>query len=167
MGGIGPEQLGRWFDAHAASLVLYARQWVDGAAAEDVVQDVFCRLAGQSRRPASVRAWLFRSARNAAINQVRSQRRRRARERRPAEGRAAWFETHPGNPIDVEAAQAAVAALPEAQREIVVLRIWAGLTLAEAAEVVGSPVSTLFSRYQAGLEAIRERMEKPCRTKSN
>ena len=167
MGRIGAEQLARWFDAHAASLMLYARQWVDDAAAEDVVQDVFCRLAAQRRAPASARAWLFRSVRNAALNQVRSRRRRRAREQRPRAGPAAWFQPNPAAPIDAEAVRAAVAALPEAQREIIVLRIWAGLTLAEAAEVVGRPVSTLFSRYQAGLEAIRERMDKPCRTKSN
>ena len=41
-----PEALIRpLFTAHARPLLLYARQWVDGSAAEDVVQEVFLRLS--------------------------------------------------------------------------------------------------------------------------
>ena len=63
-----------WFDAHAASLILYARQWLDRSAAEDAVQEVFLRLlALRGREPANVRAWLFASVRNEAISQQRRQ----------------------------------------------------------------------------------------------
>lgn len=57
-----------------------------------------------------------------------------------------------------------MAELPEAQREAIVLRIWGGLTLAEMSQVLGEPVSTLFSRYRAALEAMRVHMEKSWET---
>ena len=48
--------VGRWFDAYAAGLVLYARQWLDAGLAEDVVQGVFVRLLSGCETPASPRA---------------------------------------------------------------------------------------------------------------
>ncbi len=167
MGSIGGAELARWFEAHGRALVLYARQWLARESAEDVVQEVFCRLARQRRAPADVRAWLFRAVRNAALNQVRSQRRRRRHHRRAAEQQTEWFEPQPGDPIDARAAQAALESLPPAQREVVVLRIWAGMSLREIADVVGRPVSTVFSRYRAALNAMRERMEQPCKSRKS
>jgi DNA-directed RNA polymerase specialized sigma24 family protein len=49
--------------------------------------------------------------------------------------------------------------LPPEQREVVVLRIWSGLTLAEVADVTGTSVSPAFVRYRAGLSEIRRIME--------
>jgi len=161
---ISPEQLGRWFDAHAAAMVLYARQWLDAGRGEDVVQDVFVRLMTRRVSPANVRAWLFRCVRNAALNELRRRRRRQARHERFGAERPGWFVSSPGELIDAAAVQAAVADLPDKQREPIVLRIWGGLSLREVAEVTGDPVSTVFSRYRAGLAAIRKRMSKPCKT---
>ena len=39
MSEIDPEQFSRWFDEYGRVLVLYGRQWLDAAAAEDVVQE--------------------------------------------------------------------------------------------------------------------------------
>ena len=164
MESISPEQLGRWFDAHAAAMVLYARQWLGATRAEDVVQDVFVRLLTRRADPANVRAWLFRCVRNAAMNELRRWRRRRARHERLATERTEWFESDPGDLIDAADVQATLAALPDKQREAIVLRIWGGLSLREIAEVTGDPLSTVFSRYRAGLAKIRKRMSKPCNT---
>jgi RNA polymerase sigma factor (sigma-70 family) len=149
--------LGRCWEAHAAALVLYARHWLDAASAEDAVQEVFVRLLSHPR-PASLKAWLFRSVRNAAISRLRSQRRREGYEGRS--DRPGWFEPQPGQALDAAAAEAALQRLPEEQREIIVLRIWGGLTLEEAAEATGQPVSTLFSRYRAGLAGLRGIIER-------
>src|SRR5712675_1916187 len=66
---IDPGQLARSFDAHAATLILFARQWLERAAAEDVVQDVFVSLMAQHRLPPdNFKAWLFKAVRNAAIS---------------------------------------------------------------------------------------------------
>ena len=166
MGQIEPGQLSRWFEAYGTSLVLYARQWLEAGQAEDAVQDVFVRLISQPQAPHSAKAWLFRSVRNAAISRLRSRRRRQARRRRLAGDRPGWFDPRPDDLLDGEAVQAALASLPAAQREAIVLRIWANLTLREIADVTGKPISTVFSRYRAGLAALRQRMETPCR-KSN
>lgn len=163
---IDPAQLGEWFDAYGTALVLYARQWLETGQAEDVVQDTFIRLLAQSRRPDRPRAWLFRCVRNAAIAALRSRRRRESREAGGAAKRPAWFESRPGDLIDAATAQQALADLPPEQREPVVLRIWASMTLAEIAETLGEPVSTVFSRYKAGLATVRERMERACRSHS-
>lgn len=167
MGPIDASQLSRWFTAYGPALVLYARQWLDAARAEDAVQDVFVRLMSQGSSPARVKAWLFRSVRNAAISQLRSQARRRKRERRVAADRPEWFEGGGDDLIDAGAVQAALAGLPEQQREAIVLRIWAGMTLNEIADVVGQPISTMFSRYRAGLAGIRRRMEMSCKIRND
>ena len=161
------EAVADMFEAHGPALLLYARQWVDAAAAEDVVQRVFVRLLASGRLPADARTWLFRCVRNEAISAWRSDRRRGRRERTAAEtaggeAGAAWFVPRPENRIDAAAAQAALAALPDEQREIVTLRIWSGLTLAEIGRVTGLPVSTVHHHYKAALKVLRNRLESPC-----
>jgi RNA polymerase sigma-70 factor (ECF subfamily) len=162
---IDPAQLASGFDAHAATLILFARQWLDRAAAEDVVQDVFVSLMGQRRPPDNLKAWLFKAARNAAISHARSSSRRMGRETRQAERRPDWFEARPEDLIDASAAQAALEWLAAEQREVIVMRIWAQMTLAEIAEVTGEAISTLFSRYRAGLCEIKRIMESSCEMK--
>ncbi len=164
MGSVGPGQLGGWFDAYSDAMVLYARGWLDAARAEDVVQDVFLRLISRWREPENPKAWLFRSVRNAAINQVRSQKRRRKRERAQAAERLGWFESRFEDRIDAQAVQNALGTLPPEQREIVVLRIWAGMTLQATAETVNLPISTVHSRYGSAIKAMRKRMGVSCKT---
>src|SRR4051812_17219659 len=77
---IDSQRLSQLFDAHAAPLALYARQWLDRAGAEDVVQEAYLRLLSQIAEPVNVKAWLFTTVRNEAISQTRSSARRRRRE---------------------------------------------------------------------------------------
>ena len=158
---VDPAALGRWFDDHGAALVLYARQWLDRAAAEDVVQEVFVRLvaATPGTGPANAKAWLFRATRNAAIAAARSMWRRGRREREVARARGEWFERRPEDPLDAAAAQEAMESLPAAQREILLLRLWSGLTLAEIADVTGAPTSTVHDHYRKGLAGVRQILE--------
>ena len=165
MGPMRSAQLSEWFDALAPALVLYARQWVDAAPAEDVVQDVFARLMCRREAPGSPKGWLFRCVRNAAISRLRSESRRRRHHERLAAGGAAMFRPDPAAAIDAAAAEEALNELPLELREVVVLRIWGQMKLREIAETTGRPVSTVMSRYQSALEKIRQRMVKPCKTK--
>lgn len=112
------------FDAHAAALLLYARQWVDAAEAEDVVQRVFLRLVAGGRLPEEPRTWLFRCVRNEAVSAARSGK-RRARRHRDIRGES-WFVPRPDDVIDARTAEDALRTLPEPQREVVMLRIWSG-----------------------------------------
>jgi len=163
---LDPADLAQWFEAHAPPLVLYARQWLDRSASEDAVQEVFVRLMLQRQPPQNVRAWLYRAVRNEAISRGRSERRRDQRERRRA-GSERWFDVEPAESLDAAAAEVALKDLPPGQRETIVLRVWGGMTLAEVAAVTGSPVSTVFDQYQAGLRAVRQKMGVPCKTKEN
>jgi RNA polymerase sigma-70 factor (ECF subfamily) len=160
MGSIGPQQLATWFDAYAAQLVLYVRQWLDVGLAEDVVQDVFVRLAAIRSEPANAKAWLFRSVRNEAISKIRSRRRRQNHEARRAANQPTWFEPRPDELVDAATAQSAVESLPAEQREVVILRLWTGMTFQEISEIVSRPVSTVADRYHSALAAIRRTMEK-------
>src|SRR5215212_5068916 len=102
MSGVDPAKLADWFRARFPGLVLFARQWLDGAEAEDVVQEVFVRLLALGDEPANVKAWLYLATRRAAIAAARSGRRRQRRERAAAERHreAAWFQPGPADRID-------------------------------------------------------------------
>jgi RNA polymerase sigma-70 factor (ECF subfamily) len=165
MNPIDPAILGKCFDAYGAGLVLYARQWLDVAQAEEVVQDAFLQMMSLRKSPQSEKAWLFTAVRNAAISRLRSQQRSRKHTERLAGERSEWFSARADDAIDAATAQEALAGLLGEQREVIVLRIWAGMTLQEIADVTGQPVSTLFSRYQAGLAELRKRMGSPCEKK--
>ena len=55
---------------------------------------------------------------------------------------------------------AAVAALPEEQREIIVLKEYQGLTFLEIAQVLDVPISTVKTRLYRGLVLLRARLER-------
>ena len=165
--GIDPGQLGLWFEAYSRPLALYARQWLPNGTAEDVVQDAFLRLMRQRQVPNNVKAWLFTTVRHACISELRRDQRQRARHRRRADQTPAWFESRPDDRLDAQHAQVLLQELPIEQREVVALRIWGQLTLQEIARIVGVSVSTVHHRYQNTLQTMRERMDKPCKTKQD
>ena len=166
MPAIEPSEVGRWFEDEAAALVLYARRWFGQAEAEEVVQEAFMKLAQQRTRPGHVRGWLYTTVRHAAISRIRSSSRRRAREEKVSEDEPGCFERHPGDYLDAKTAQQALDTLPANEKEIVTLRIWAGLTLKEIAGIVGGSVPTVFRQYRAALGRLREAMD-PCTKTDN
>lgn len=142
------------------ALALYARQWVDAATADDVVQSALVALWSQWRSPADPAAWTFRAVRNGAISAARGSNRRRKHERSAA--RSDWFEPCPADLIDARAAESSLSELPESLREAVVLRLWGDLGFAEIAAVTGVSVSTAHGRYAAGIGQLRIQLEVPC-----
>jgi RNA polymerase sigma-70 factor (ECF subfamily) len=158
----GNNAVAELFDAHSRALLLYARQWVGAAGAEDVVQRVFVRLVSSGRLPAEPRRWLFRCVRNEAISYRRSEDRRSRREQAVASEAKGWFVPDPGDRLDANDVQAALEALPPDQREVVVLRLWSGLTLSEIAGVTGAAVSTVHARYASAVTTLRQKLEYPC-----
>ena len=55
---------------------------------------------------------------------------------------------------------AAIEALAEDQREVVVLRVYAELTFAQIGEVLGQPLATVAARYRRSLERLRGQLER-------
>jgi RNA polymerase sigma factor (sigma-70 family) len=152
-------RLGQLVDAHAAALVLYARQFC--AAPEDVVQEAFVKLFKQDRTPSPVVPWLYRVVRNGAIGAARSEQRRRRHEARAAQEAPAWFVVHVDSALDAAEAAASLATLPAEQREAITLHLWGGLTFAEIAVVVDGSTSSVHRHYAEGLRQLRERLN-PC-----
>ena len=147
-------RLAELIDAHAAALTLLARTYC--AQPEDAVQAAFGRLVQRRAEPDDPAAWLFRAVRNAALDTAKSERRRTRREARAARPEA-WFAEASVNGLDVADAVAAVQALPEAERDAIVARLWGGLTLEQVADAVGCSTSTAQRRYEAGIARLRER----------
>jgi RNA polymerase sigma factor (sigma-70 family) len=154
---IAPEELGRLYREHAPALRLYVRQWP--GAEEDLVQDAFVKLAQQVPPPEQVLQWLYRVVRNGALMAVRGEARRRRREDQTCAAEA-WFATV-DDQLDGREATRLLADLPLEQRELVVARVWGGLTFDELARLAGCSLPTAHRRYQAGLAALRERLTGP------
>jgi RNA polymerase sigma-70 factor (ECF subfamily) len=161
---MSPSDIARLIDIHAAPLVLYARQWCD--ASDDVVQEAFLKLVRQSRPPDDKIAWLYRVVRNGAIDAARRARRRQRRESAVARP-APWFVEQDVDGLDAETAVAALERLAPEQREVIVARLWGGLSFEQIGAAVGCSASTAFRRYTAGVEELREQLGAPCRNRSS
>lgn len=157
-------ELGQLFEQEAGALVLYARQWLECHAAEDAVQDAFIDLVNCRRPPPHPKPWLYRAVRYRALKSLRTDRRRGRREARVTEEAESLIEGGPADAIDAHEAGQALAGLPPEDREIITLRIWGGLTLDQIAGITESSVATVFRRYRAGLDQLRQRLEPTCKT---
>lgn len=121
---------------------------------EDVTQDCFLAVVRHPGRfdeaRGTLKQYLFSVARNLAIKRYRDE---REGEQLPEEEPAA---PGPGVDWDISSAvAAAVAALPAAQREALVLFEYEGLTLEEIAEAVGVDPGAIKSRLRRARERLR------------
>jgi RNA polymerase sigma factor (sigma-70 family) len=136
----------------------------DEALAEDAVQEAFLalwRTAGSfipERAKAST--WILTLVHRRAVDAVRREQRRRAEPLEgapePTEGsaeEAAWLR------LERERVQAALAQLPDQQREAIELAYYGGYTQSELAERLGQPLGTIKSRMFSGLSRLRELLE--------
>jgi RNA polymerase sigma-70 factor (ECF subfamily) len=131
--------------------------------AEDVLQDIFCRLARYSVRLKFVhnlQAYMFRLTRNEANRFLK----KKIRSRREWEKTASFPQVirNSFSNTDAQAAQLlseSLARLPESQREIIVLKMFEELTFKEIASVCGLSMNTAASRYRYGMEKLRSMLE--------
>jgi RNA polymerase sigma-70 factor (ECF subfamily) len=134
----------------------------EGAAAQDVVQDVFVELWSHPDRydptAGALRTFLMVLARHRAVDAVRSELRRIARQERAC--RLTPAQRHPSPCDAVTAAEAAsgvraaVRLLPDAQRRVIELAYFEGLTFREVALAVGIPEGTAKSRLRLALARL-------------
>ena len=156
------------YDRYARSVYSLALHILrDQAAAEDVTQEVFLQLWRQPERYVQERGplgpWLLRVTRNRAIDLLR----RSSRERRPAhpDARAADLHIPDPSPGPDEHAwsatlatrvQAALGELSDAQRQVIELAYFRGLTQREMADVLGLPLGTVKTRVRTALRRLAE-----------
>ena len=146
-------QLATLYDCHAATLRLLACQYCE--CPDDAVQETFFKLARQRSTILDPAGWLFRVARTTAIDMGKAERRRSKREAKVAESRS-WFVEY--ETTDATEAIAALQTLPLQQREVIVARLWGGLTLQQVGDVVGCSQSAAQRRYEVGIAQLRKLM---------
>lgn len=144
------------YDRHGPRLYRYALLLVvDSAAAEDVIQDAFYRLARAGVRSDELETigYLTRIVRNECYSVLR--RRRRA----PA---AAALLIEPATPDASEEERmilnAALLALPAEQRETVYLKVFEGMTFQEIGTRCGVSLNTAASRYRYAMATLRAQL---------
>ena len=140
----------------------------DGASAQDVVQDVFVDLWSHPGRydPAAgpLRTYLIVLARHRAVDLVRSELRRIARQERHHRLAPRQQPRSPGD--DVLAAdmagtiRAAVRTLPDSQRRVVELAYFEGLSYREVALAAGIPEGTAKSRLRLALAKLETMLDR-------
>lgn len=157
----GVAALGALFDLAADRLVRFAvtitRNQHD---AEDAVQAVLVRMAGRpALLSAAQRPWpyLLQMVRNESLGIARR------KQRLATAGNLTDLVTHiPVDELEHEDARravwAAIRALPTLQAEVVVLKIWEGMTFAEIGEVLGASANTAASRYQYAIAKLSQRL---------
>lgn len=118
--------------------------------AEDVVQTAFAAAQPRWDLVEDPLPYLKR----AVVNQVKDDQRRWYRRR----VRAAALDPAPTHvlPPEVDETWGLIAALPWAQRAVVVLHYYEDLTLTEVAGVVGRPAATVRSDHRRALDRLRK-----------
>ena len=149
----------QWLDRHGPALLLFARQWsATRADAEDAVQDGFVRFWRTRETARDLQPYLYTCFRIAAMDLGRGQRRRVRREQGTGSREVSAFE-FPAEQRERDAAiDVALSQLPGDQREVVVMKIWGGLTFAEIGEALGVSLSTAASRYRYALTRLEQEL---------
>jgi RNA polymerase sigma-70 factor (ECF subfamily) len=160
------EQLYDRYSARVFSIAL--RVLHDNALAEDVTQEVFLLLWRQpvsfDPRRGRFISWISSVARNRALDELRKLSRRRGAEDQTEEAVLDLPDDARGEDPQEEAilaeerewVRAALAGLPPAQRQVIELAYFSGLTQVEIAERTGDPLGTIKTRVRLGMRKLRE-----------
>jgi RNA polymerase sigma-70 factor (ECF subfamily) len=157
------------YDRYSAAVMgLSVRILGDSAAAEEIVQETFWRLwrsmTDYRAERGSMQNWLFTIARNLAIDALR----RRSTHPQTVQDNAdtPLLERLPDPHSDVveavwlsfqrDGVRRALAELPEAQRRVIELAYFGGLTRQEIAAATGEPLGTIHTRARLALKKLSE-----------
>jgi RNA polymerase sigma-70 factor (ECF subfamily) len=130
--------------------------------AEDLVQDVFVRVAEQGRLLESVRhpkRWMLTVAHRLTIDLLR---RRQRRQTDPVEDVPYLMapSEDPERVVDAQVVSHLVGRLPAKQREVLLLRHFFDCTFSDIGRIVGVPTFTAASRHRLAIARLRRLLEK-------
>jgi RNA polymerase sigma factor (sigma-70 family) len=138
--------------------------------AEEIVQEAFMAVwrnpGAYEEQRGSVKTWLMGMVHHRAVDAVR--REESQRRRAEAEGAVATLETEDhaeaiatelGAPQERAAIRAALNALPDAQRSVLEMMYFDGLSQSQIAERNGVPLGTVKSRTLLGMRRLRIALE--------
>ncbi len=133
------------------------------AEAEDAVQDAFMKLARKEITPSGDNvAYVFATVRNASLDRLRKRKRivdapefifdaEKSKEPKPG---IELIEQERNFIIRKE-----IEKLEEPQREVIMLKLFSGLTFEQISEILQEPLSTVSSRYSRTLKSLKSKME--------
>ena len=133
--------------------------------ADEVLQETFLRLVRGREKLAGVESmtgYSFMIARNEALRRLAA---RSNESRRRAEAAELFLEaTHDDHEVRevAEELTMALARLRPEQREVVELKCYGGLTLAEIADVTAAPPGTVATRYRTAIGILRTWLSRTC-----
>lgn len=164
--------IGRWqeralaeaYRRHGGAVLGLAQRLLGTASsAEDVTQEVFVDLW---RRPeqydaarGSLRTFLLTKAHGKAVDLIRSESARGAREERSARETAAGgyeVDRYAWDLAVADQVRVAMEALPDGERKAIEMAYFEGRTYREVAAVLGEPEGTVKSRIRSGLRRLRD-----------
>ncbi len=140
------------------------RPGVGSETAEEVLQEVFIKIMNGARRFDTSRkfsSWMFKIADNALMDALRRVKTRAERTRDAEQS----FETVRGPEeeyrIDEQARtiRRLILELPPGQRDVVILREYAGLPFKDIADILDCPLNTALGRMHSALKKLKEMLE--------
>jgi RNA polymerase sigma-70 factor (ECF subfamily) len=144
---------------------LLVAQCRDEELAEEITQSAFCTVAAKLRdyvETGRFESWLFRIA----VNRLRDEMRRRARQARPTDdgpmAEIAARSSHRTTAADLELhamLRRALAQLSEGDREIIELRHTGGMSFKALSDYFEEPLGTLLARHHRALRKLRVLLE--------
>jgi RNA polymerase sigma factor (sigma-70 family) len=153
-----PRAFGELFDRHAASVHRYAASRVGETIADDVMSETF--LVAFEKRAAfdhsrdSANPWLLGIATNLLHRHYRTETRLLRATERSANQAAIATSADPDTMQDVAAA---LATMPRADRDTLLLFAWADLSYEDIASAMHVPVGTVRSRLNRARRTLREK----------
>lgn len=160
---------GAWLDANGARLLLYARQQTPTSAdAEDVLQDALLQLVrtvecgefhgGQEQWL----AYTLTAIRHLAADEARRRVSRRNYETatlpEPMEDNP-WLRSRLDDELHRRHVESVLRTMPADYVEVLILKIWEGLTFQQIARVTGENMNTVNSRYRRALSHFRDKLD--------
>jgi RNA polymerase sigma-70 factor (ECF subfamily) len=156
-----PDALAAIYDKYADYLLTLAMALLnDHALAEDVLGDVFLRFAGSVTRfrlRGSLKAYLAKSVINRSRDHMRKRKRAAVRldESQLPASCAAGPESGMVLEEQSERLADALGQIPDEQREVVVLKVKAGLKFRQIAALQGVSINAAQGRYRYGIDKLR------------
>jgi len=158
------DALAEAYRRHGGAVYALARRvLLDRAMAEEVVQDVFLRLWDRPERfdadRGTLRSFLLAHTHSRAVDLIRSEESRRAREDRQHRERAEGgydLEHEVWDMTVAEQVRDAMACLPEVEQQAIHLAYFGGHSYREVASILDQPEGTVKTRIRSGLRRLRE-----------
>lgn len=149
------EKAAQLFNKYYRPLCLYALHYIkDVDAAEDVVQECYVRLLESEADPLNARAWLYAAVRNRCIDQLRRTLPLSSLQPEDLDGPISDEEAQTRS-VDEAALWTAIDALPQRQRQVLLMAKRDGLTYSAIAEQLGISTKTVEHQLSRAMKKLR------------